>query len=443
MELKLKESPLIIWGAGEMGRRALVHFGDENVIAFIDSSIDKIGSEFCGKRIIGIDEYKSQYSGAFILITPLQESNIEGVLKENEIDTYFRLSDCPSEFSEIEEKNILKAYIQNRISNTDGIYVYGISAYTFLLVEWISEITKKNVEILISKSSVISDLNKTRAYFSKYSIVDIEEIQINDNDSFITISNEGVSELEKFGIKKDRIINGYDITQYEGKYHNPEIEKLKDINKGETCFIIGHGPSIRMSDLDTISKAGIASFGMNYMSDMINNSSWRPDYYVVCDKAVEDIYEKTRWDEYTKGKCFIADMNKKFLEGNTSDKNIRYHSIRNTVGGKTEFSDDVSRKVCFGATVAYDCIQFAVYLGFKQIYLLGMDLVPYKKDDVSPSQYTHFYKGNDNGKLWINIIVNAYESAKCYAEQHGIKIYNATRGGYLEVFERVDFDDLF
>lgn len=37
----------------------------------------------------------------------------------------------------------------------------------------------------------------------------------------------------------------------------------------------------------------------------------------------------------------------------------------------------------------------------------------------------------------------AYKAARKYADAHGIKIYNATRGGKLEVFERVDFDSLF
>lgn len=38
--------------------------------------------------------------------------------------------------------------------------------------------------------------------------------------------------------------------------------------------------------------------------------------------------------------------------------------------------------------------------------------------------------------------VDDFEAAKRYADSHGIKIYNATRGGNLEVFERVDFDSL-
>ena len=33
-------------------------------------------------------------------------------------------------------------------------------------------------------------------------------------------------------------------------------------------------------------------------------------------------------------------------------------------------------------------------------------------------------------------------SAKKFYEGNGRKIYNATRGGKLEVFERVDFDDI-
>ena len=36
-----------------------------------------------------------------------------------------------------------------------------------------------------------------------------------------------------------------------------------------------------------------------------------------------------------------------------------------------------------------------------------------------------------------------FDSGKHYADKHGIKIYNATRGGKLEIFDRVDFDTIF
>ena len=37
-------------------------------------------------------------------------------------------------------------------------------------------------------------------------------------------------------------------------------------------------------------------------------------------------------------------------------------------------------------------------------------------------------------------VTKAYISAKRYADEHDIKIYNTTRGGKLEVFERLEFD---
>ena len=39
------------------------------------------------------------------------------------------------------------------------------------------------------------------------------------------------------------------------------------------------------------------------------------------------------------------------------------------------------------------------------------------------------------------MITRAYEAAESYGKESGkFKIYNATRGGALEVFERVDLD---
>ena len=40
-------------------------------------------------------------------------------------------------------------------------------------------------------------------------------------------------------------------------------------------------------------------------------------------------------------------------------------------------------------------------------------------------------------------ILQGYCVVKKYAQEHGIKIQNATRGGKLEIFERVNLDDLF
>jgi hypothetical protein len=105
-----------------------------------------------------------------------------------------------------------------------------------------------------------------------------------------------------------------------------------------------------------------------------------------------------------------------------------------------------------GGTVAYACMQLAVYMGFKEIVLLGIDnthALAVKSNGVVidrgrsyTDHFTEDYKSADVFLPRIDFINAAYKSARNYAEQHGISILNATRGGELEVFERAELGSL-
>ena len=70
-------------------------------------------------------------------------------------------------------------------------------------------------------------------------------------------------------------------------------------------------------------------------------------------------------------------------------------------------------------------------------------------------KYRNFYNGQrcliiGNGQkdeeavvFPLDLATEAFIEARHYADEHGIKILNATRGGKLEVFEKVNFDSLF
>ncbi|MEH6908922.1 hypothetical protein V7008_25105, partial [Neobacillus drentensis] len=118
-----------------------------------------------------------------------------------------------------------------------------------------------------------------------------------------------------------------------------------------------------------------------------------------------------------------------------------------------EFSEDIVNGVFWGNTVAYTAIQMAVYMGIKEIYLLGVDHHFSKMendngeiviDETAKDYFTEKYN-SDKDDLYIpnvEISTRAFTAARRYADDHNIKIYNATRGGKLEVFERVDFDNI-
>jgi hypothetical protein len=79
-------------------------------------------------------------------------------------------------------------------------------------------------------------------------------------------------------------------------------------------------------------------------------------------------------------------------------------------------------------------------MGYNEIYLLGADC-NYSSDPKNNyteelrTKYTNpCYKREEDNQM------KAYFIAGEYANQHDIKIYNATRGGRLELFQRVDLD---
>jgi len=89
-------------------------------------------------------------------------------------------------------------------------------------------------------------------------------------------------------------------------------------------------------------------------------------------------------------------------------------------------------------------------MGFKEIYFLGMDNdfpVIVKHDGtviIDEKINHHFYEQKLRLATYNKDMFEAeYAYAKDYCKKKGVNIYNATRGGKLEVFERVDFDSLF
>ena len=79
-------------------------------------------------------------------------------------------------------------------------------------------------------------------------------------------------------------------------------------------------------------------------------------------------------------------------------------------------------------------------MGFTQIYLLGVDC-NYKKN--IEKNYFFDEKEKDKYNHYEDRMIIAYKVAKKYADTHGIKIINASRGGNLEVFDRIDFEKIF
>ena len=114
------------------------------------------------------------------------------------------------------------------------------------------------------------------------------------------------------------------------------------------------------------------------------------------------------------------------------------------------FSSDITEGVFWGGSVAYDLtLQIAAYMGFQEIYLLGMDHHNVGSVADARNHFASDYFSDEEREVYKGVTADfdsmdlAYQKAENYSREHGFRIYNATRGGKLEVFERVDFDTLF
>lgn len=236
-----------------------------------------------------------------------------------------------------------------------------------------------------------------------------------------------------------------------------KINSIKDKYEGKRCFIVGNGPSVRNEDLQVLSNE--VSFATNSMLKEINDGRvvYKPTYFVVADtgaykKSVE--YFNLLNDENIligvrpiRGKVKTAldykeICNDKHILFPTDCCDIWYEVNHKPSKTRYGFSDDASIIVRAGATTLYAIVQLAIYMGFKTIYLYGVD------NNYTP-QRMHFYSDdsfncekeladtmNDNQrKTWV--------AAKKFADQRNVSIFNASRGGALEVFDRVNFDSLF
>jgi hypothetical protein len=122
------------------------------------------------------------------------------------------------------------------------------------------------------------------------------------------------------------------------------------------------------------------------------------------------------------------------------------------------WSDDITQRVCKFGTSMLVALQIAVYLGFKTIYIVGADLG--FKDSLFQKilrrlhlhnfaerlDRNHFVPSYGTPGLSANALnhnmIAAHNLALSAATQRRVNIFNATLGGNLEVYPRVNLADI-
>ncbi len=375
---------------------------------------------------------------------------------------------------EIEGSNIQDLInLLNSLANKGNVYIAGAGRNGKIIGEFL---TINNIQWIgfIDKNTVPFEINNKKIY--SY------EKMIMENDFFIVSSylyeKAIVAELKKKKVLDEKIFcftNIQDIIYdiytlcFDAKQYTQKLQIFHNEYYGKRCFIIGNGPSLKILDLEKLNNE--VTFASNSIYALYESTFWRPTFYCAYDYVFcKNMMSKKENIKILISNCkaaFTSIVRDGFQYRNSSDiDNLFYVIIKNQINSETGlplFSDDCSKEVYSSGTVTYLMLQLAIYMGFQEIYLLGVDLSfsveRYKNGKINISEKNNHPKEieeiektfvedmiKNHGYSYIadvDLHIAGYQAAKEYANTHKIKIYNATRGGKLEVFERVDFDSLF
>lgn len=299
---------------------------------------------------------------------------------------------------------------------------------------------------------------------------------VNKDDYFIISSvskkDELISQLRNIGVIDSQIAcvveNRLGREIYEVKYNlNSYLKKNKkfyNCYKGKRCFVIGNGPSLTTDDLESLKNE--YTFACNSIYAVYDYVSWRPTFYCYFDRiGLRILAEDSNKLEKVMNNCEYAfipiDSDVFNQESNYSNLYYVWKDVKSDNETSLPlFSNDCSKVVYSSGTVTYGMLQLACYMGFTEIYLLGIDFSyitnnqeileserdPNHMDLMGTEEKEAMNKLNKiYGKVFyleIDRQKKGYISCKNYAEKQGISIINATRGGKLEVFPRKSFEEL-
>ncbi len=221
--------------------------------------------------------------------------------------------------------------------------------------------------------------------------------------------------------------------------------KFHDRHMGQRCFIIGNGPSLRQTDLSLLKDE--VTLGLNRIYLLFPDLGFKTTYLVsINDLVLEQSYDEMHSLEIPK---FVAWRARRRVK---SDPRAVFLDTDYT--GPENFAEDASGRMFEGFTVTYIALQLAYYMGFQEVILVGVDhnfvtqglanqVVISQGDD--PNHFSPYYFGK--GYKWqlpdLEGSERAYRLAKIAFECSGRQVRDATIGGRLSIFPKVNYPSLF
>jgi hypothetical protein len=229
-----------------------------------------------------------------------------------------------------------------------------------------------------------------------------------------------------------------------GNTNYERIMSVKDIYRGKRCIVIGNGPSLKKMDLSVLKDE--YSIGTNRIYLLFDEIKLLPSYYVsVNDLVLEQYHQEiarlpmTKLLSWTYRNLFPYD-----------DKTI---FVKLGFGLRDRFSYNFTRPISSGGTVTFVALQFAYWLGFSKVIMIGIDHnfkttgVPNESETRAQEvDQDHFHPNYfPKGSKWqlpdLKRSELAYGLALQAFKRDGRSIVDSTVGGKCTVFPKTSLEE--
>ncbi len=270
-----------------------------------------------------------------------------------------------------------------------------------------------------------------------------------------TLKREGLGSVinkSKNRIKAWKLSKNVDLEREAKRWQH-----LRNNYKGKRVFLIGNGPSLNKTPLYLLK--GEYKMCFNRFNIMLERLNWKPDFFLTTDNLVlsdlvnefDKIIPNTKYSFFPgihfRGQSFIKEIQK---------YDNAYWTIQLLGKG---FSENLP-KIYPGGSVIYEGFQILKYLGFKTVYLIGVDMnykihesvkplqekgidiISQKDDDPNHFDPRYFGKNKKYHQPEKYVIDNTLEDLKYIADKvtdYDFQIINIGFDSKLQCFKKTDF----
>ena len=268
---------------------------------------------------------------------------------------------------------------------------------------------------------------------------------------------------------------GIELWGIKNKKSRQELKKnvaFKNKHINQRCFILGNGPSLDKIDLALLSEE--ITFTVNQLSRNqafpllhTNYHFWADPAFFNIDLSKPEDLEllsvmksvNTRNNTPT---VFFPIEQRNFAVKHKLDQALDLHFFRPGLQMKSSINSiDFARFIPSFSTVVHYCIAAAIYMGFKEIYLLGCDntsliTIIQAATEQKISEYAYDVSENEqkrmasllnNHTLYDYTISYAntlrdYTELYMYCERNGIMLRNCTENSAIDSIPHIDFSSV-